>query len=1146
MNVSTSKFQEDLKQLLFLEAKKIIITKEIIDNQSNSNQSDYIEDIQQRIKILQNEIVNLSTELNLNNKTQVEKCNEANLDSEIVFDTELNEILDQCHKDIKQHTNHHKDSLNSKTSPLYTLPNAFKYEIKMRDTKMKGMSMYENPNTSEKLSDLNISNSSSSALSPKSQQSIPSKNNSPVAKRSTAPTLAPQGSKERENELQYFFDTSPTLAHSIHDLTQAIEECTKDGLDDHGLASNESSLCKNDDDEHSYTVDGIEFCIVEADWLRLQTTSSVASSASLASSINSTSMSDQLVSIAANRSSALLTPLLPPHRSWRYPHDLEDNSLVNNTKELQDQSFFFPSGVKVELVACAVAELRSKTSQHIRHVVPFTDGQGKPTYACVLTISQIYESSEISIQGDNIVPNLVKINKQKQAATCIQKCFRQFLAYRKVQNWQMRRPGHSGPNSPANTINNSVSGDMNNNPGSAPPSSFRSSLFRTHSSRMSDTSVHGGVGGTNSSSGVNTPAKYSDSNNSNPSNTNRQNSNNTRRTFLSYFSRNTANSSAISQSSAIPSENNEVINNNTAEDSMNTNNVDNENRTSTATTTTISSSDHCKSDPSTQPIVDGDSRTSLNEGKEMLVDSPIMINTSSSSKKHRFSLDKDSIAQYISKKAIVAQKAYCIISTSQQYTFIFKVLDAIAAAEAANKVSSLVDINNRSDQRNRFLELVETFLITNLVNRKITSNPLHQLSRSLITRSMKKYPLRGSNTITNIYNPTTYNNQQVKVVNKKLQQHIRVPGYISDFKINLDRLLSTQEWTCAVLFTHLNSQIIFKIINLLLMEKSLIIHGRNAGIVTTITMAVINLISPFAWEGIFVPLVPDNARELFGAPVPLIVGTTSPPRINDVSADTAILFLNDDNVIISTVSSNNTNNNSTGVEEYDATLQSTSSSDNNYNEEVNEVKMEMKFVAWFVRLPEVSADMPFELEICRRIDYTSMLLCNHCFDKIEFKYQELEGRNSIKASKGGGGSPRPSEHKRVGSITTMSSKNKSPFTSNCRIANTIDSLLMSEVPLKILEQVRILISSIQRYNYGFCGCVLEEPGTWKKFLKRSTRTGTDEFYPEYFMEPLRNHLEFQDAIVHTQLFVSFMDKLHKEHIEMDHYRYLLILLFLML
>jgi hypothetical protein len=75
---------------------------------------------------------------------------------------------------------------------------------------------------------------------------------------------------------------------------------------------------------------------------------------------------------------------------------------------------------------------------------------------------------------------------------------------------------------------------------------------------------------------------------------------------------------------------------------------------------------------------------------------------------------------------------------------------------------------------------------------------------------------------------------------------------------------ATQEWTCSVLFAHLSSQIIFQIMNLLLMEKSLIIYGKHAGIVTSITLAVINLISPFIWEGLYVPLVPDNARDLFG------------------------------------------------------------------------------------------------------------------------------------------------------------------------------------------------------------------------------------------------------------------------------------------
>lgn len=106
-------------------------------------------------------------------------------------------------------------------------------------------------------------------------------------------------------------------------------------------------------------------------------------------------------------------------------------------------------------------------------------------------------------------------------------------------------------------------------------------------------------------------------------------------------------------------------------------------------------------------------------------------------------------------------------------------------------------------------------------------------------------------------------------------------------------------------------------------------------------------------------LCSDNARELFGAPVPLIAGTTSAPRISDVSSDTAILYLNDDNVVAHPASSSSSS------------------------------AVDFKFVAWFIRLPEVSADMPFDVEICRRLDYTNALLTQYCMDRVEVKELSL-------------------------------------------------------------------------------------------------------------------------------------------------------------
>ena len=118
------------------------------------------------------------------------------------------------------------------------------------------------------------------------------------------------------------------------------------------------------------------------------------------------------------------------------------------------------------------------------------------------------------------------------------------------------------------------------------------------------------------------------------------------------------------------------------------------------------------------------------------------------------------------------------------------------------------------------------------------------------------------------------------------QRKESIPGCLlrEGFAVDLDTLPSVDEWAAAVLFSYLNASIVFKLINLLLMERSLIICGKHSGIVSCIALAVKNLILPFHWEGVFVPLVPDVARELFGAPVPFILGTTTSPRVRALYA----------------------------------------------------------------------------------------------------------------------------------------------------------------------------------------------------------------------------------------------------------------------
>jgi hypothetical protein len=436
------------------------------------------------------------------------------------------------------------------------------------------------------------------------------------------------------------------------------------------------------------------------------------------------------------------------------------------------------------------------------------------------------------------------------------------------------------------------------------------------------------------------------------------------------------------------------------------------------------------------------------------------------------------------------------------------------------------------------------------------------------------------------------------------------------------------------------------------MEKSLIIYGRNPGIVSAITLGVMNLISPFLWEGIFIPLVPDIARELFGAPVPLIIGTISPPRIADVSPATAILHLNDDSIqakleftltpkelpnnnfkeattapataAATAVSpprarptsmprlsgghaalaaqleslkqpqsqsqqpeslptdSNNQNKNTgiatTTAAKEDGTVRIPSllrrrhslSDLTNQNSKITVFVKEIDFLAWFTRLPDVSTDMPVDEEISKRITHLRRNLCKYLLPHLHLVYDVLlydpktifEEMNAFQNNQNNNSpmsessspvkSPQPPANGKSGADHRLegddheNNNSKSPLppkgaTSTGHysmrktmektifIKNTIDHIFVQQyLPEKILKQINLLLVRIKDYNYHFCGNLLSNCYDWNRFLKINEKTNVEEFYPNLFLEPIRMKLEFQESIVHTQMFVSFMDRLRKE------------------
>jgi hypothetical protein len=85
-----------------------------------------------------------------------------------------------------------------------------------------------------------------------------------------------------------------------------------------------------------------------------------------------------------------------------------------------------------------------------------------------------------------------------------------------------------------------------------------------------------------------------------------------------------------------------------------------------------------------------------------------------------------------------------------------------------------------------------------------------------------------------------------------------------------------QHWTTAVLFSRLSADVIIRCLNVLLLETTLVIVGEDLGLVSAIGTALISLLEPFQWDGVFIPLLPSSLSDFLQSPVPLVVGVVPP------------------------------------------------------------------------------------------------------------------------------------------------------------------------------------------------------------------------------------------------------------------------------
>ena len=83
------------------------------------------------------------------------------------------------------------------------------------------------------------------------------------------------------------------------------------------------------------------------------------------------------------------------------------------------------------------------------------------------------------------------------------------------------------------------------------------------------------------------------------------------------------------------------------------------------------------------------------------------------------------------------------------------------------------------------------------------------------------------------------------------------------------------------------------VLNSLILEKSIVLYGSNLSVVSCLTSAILQLLQPFTWEGVFIPIIPANAIEVLEAPVPFIVGTNIPFDKYALSPSANILYVDE-------------------------------------------------------------------------------------------------------------------------------------------------------------------------------------------------------------------------------------------------------------
>ena len=121
-------------------------------------------------------------------------------------------------------------------------------------------------------------------------------------------------------------------------------------------------------------------------------------------------------------------------------------------------------------------------------------------------------------------------------------------------------------------------------------------------------------------------------------------------------------------------------------------------------------------------------------------------------------------------------------------------------------------------------------------------------------------------------------------INNRNLDFYRIPNY--------GKLWDTNDKYLETLFRLLSYEKIITAWEGLLLEKKLYLVCSSKAVLSHIAHALINLLFPFKWIHVYVPILPEKLRLFIESPVPLIIGISFHIEINELPSDSLILNIN--------------------------------------------------------------------------------------------------------------------------------------------------------------------------------------------------------------------------------------------------------------